>query len=532
MGSKAFLKVAGIFFVLVTFSFFLFLPGTYAFTEEEIEASIELGLSWLVAQQSLADGSWEGSVARTGFAVVKLEDRAFELGYDSPFADDYPYKDNVINGLDYIFSRAANDDCGIHFINRDTYDTGIAMMAIAAGKDMTRVVPAVVPVIGGMTYGQVLEANISYFANAQRTSPTYEGGFGYGCGDPLSHSADNSNSGYAVLGMQFAETTGITIPGAIKTQLDIWIDLIQCDDGASEYYPTFGCYWPNCLKTGNLLSELAFIGELKDSARAQLALSYIGGKWYGENVETGWGYDPTPVGSIAQYQATYTLMKGLESMGIVNDEIPGVSDWFQDFADVIVAQQDVTGYWASSPAYVLPGGAYGTMSGTVLSTVWALLTLERVAPPSPYVSFDIKPGSCPNPINVKSKGVIPAAIMGTADLDVTQIDPSSLKLRLPGSETPVVSPLRWAYVDVGEPFEPFVGKEDCELDCAGCSCADGFMDLVFHFDKQEVVTTLKLDTVDDNQCLVLEIIGTLKEEFGSRPIIGEDVVRILVKGKK
>ena len=39
------------------------------------------------------------------------------------------------------------------------------------------------------------------------------------------------------------------------------------------------------------------------------------------------------------------------------------------------------------------------------------------------VPIDIKPGSCPNPINVKSKGVLPVAVVGNSSFDVTQVDP-------------------------------------------------------------------------------------------------------------
>ena len=44
------------------------------------------------------------------------------------------------------------------------------------------------------------------------------------------------------------------------------------------------------------------------------------------------------------------------------------------------------------------------------------------------VFFDIKPGSCPNPINPRSKGVLRVAPLGTADFDVHDIDVSSLLL--------------------------------------------------------------------------------------------------------
>jgi len=149
------------------------------------------------------------------------------------------------------------------------------------------------------------------------------------------------------------------------------------------------------------------------------------------------------------------------------------------------------------------------------------------------VAFDIKPGSCPNPLNVKSKGVLPAAIMGYEGFDVTQIDPASLELALKnGDANGGVIPLRWATADVGEPYMPFTGKEDCELDCAGCSCPDEIMDLLLNFDRQELVAYLEsLGEVADGNCIVLQITGNLLEEFGGTPIYGEDVLLILKKGK-
>ena len=61
------------------------------------------------------------------------------------------------------------------------------------------------------------------------------------------------------------------------------------------------------------------------------------------------------------------------------------------------------------------------------------------------VPVDIKPTSCPNPLNVKSKGVLPVAILGTVDFDVSDIDPATVLLE-------GVPPLRWALEDVATPL--------------------------------------------------------------------------------
>ena len=140
------------------------------------------------------------------------------------------------------------------------------------------------------------------------------------------------------------------------------------------------------------------------------------------------------------------------------------------------------------------------------------------------VPIDIKPESCPNPLNVKKKGVLPVAILGTEGFDVTRVDPASI--RLVG-----VAPLRWDWEDVATPFEPYLGKEDCMEDCI-TDGPDGLLDLTLKFDVQEVVVALGLGVVEDGECLVLTLTGNLLPIFGGTSIdFSEDRVLILNKGK-
>lgn len=136
------------------------------------------------------------------------------------------------------------------------------------------------------------------------------------------------------------------------------------------------------------------------------------------------------------------------------------------------------------------------------------------------VPLDIKPTSCPNPLNVKAKGVLPAAILGTADFDVTKVDTASIKLE-------GVATIRWALEDVATPFEPFTGKKNAN-DCT-TEGPDGFLDLTLKFDTQQVVQAI--GEVEDGEVVILTLAGNLKGEFGGTPIQGEDVIVILKKGK-
>lgn len=126
------------------------------------------------------------------------------------------------------------------------------------------------------------------------------------------------------------------------------------------------------------------------------------------------------------------------------------------------------------------------------------------------VPFDIKPTSCPNPLNPRAMGLLPAAVLGTMDLDVTQIDPTSLLLE-------GVAPLRWAYEDVATPFTPYLDKDQCN-DCNEAG-PDGHLDLTLKFSTQELV--MALGSLADGECRVLTLTGTLLD---GTAFLGVDVM--------
>src|SRR5262249_55132141 len=108
------------------------------------------------------------------------------------------------------------------------------------------------------------------------------------------------------------------------------------------------------------------------------------------------------------------------------------------------------------------------------STVWAV----RDGDSALAIPVDVKPVTCENPLNVRSRGKFPVAIVGTANFDATTVDAASV--RLVG-----VAPLRSSWTDVATPFEPFIGKDDA-LDCTLLG-SDGFLDLELQFDVAEIV---------------------------------------------
>ena len=137
------------------------------------------------------------------------------------------------------------------------------------------------------------------------------------------------------------------------------------------------------------------------------------------------------------------------------------------------------------------------------------------------VSVEIKPGSCPNPLNVRSRGVLPVAVLGTEEFDVTTINPDTIVITREGidGEVPVI---RYSYKDVATPFE----GELCDCDDLNGDDLneDGNMDLTLKFRVPELVDGLDLDEVESRETIPLKIMG--ETEDGTL-IMGEDCIRII-----
>jgi hypothetical protein len=132
--------------------------------------------------------------------------------------------------------------------------------------------------------------------------------------------------------------------------------------------------------------------------------------------------------------------------------------------------------WSSSGAYV-PG----------LVKKWK--ELYGAAETGATVNIDIKPGSYPNSINLKSKGVIPVAILTSEDFDATTVDPDTVVFA-------DASPVQYAVEDVDH---------------------DGDHDLILHFRTQET----NIAPGDTEACLI-------GETYDGVSIAGCDSVKVIV----
>lgn len=164
-------------------------------------------------------------------------------------------------------------------------------------------------------------------------------------------------------------------------------------------------------------------------------------------------------------------------------------------------------------------------------------TLAQV--PVIEVEVDIKPGSCPNPINLKKKGVTPVAIVGSTDFDpVATIDVNTIMLEgvpavkseMSDSTQPNISnpdaDLCYDCFDAEANFNCFwdsnqsIWSRDCGEEEPFCTdyCGDMIMDLIVYFSTSDLA-----DVIDETGCITLTLTG---ETFDGVPFIGTDMVRI------
>ncbi|MHC5184281.1 MAG: right-handed parallel beta-helix repeat-containing protein [Planctomycetota bacterium] len=137
---------------------------------------------------------------------------------------------------------------------------------------------------------------------------------------------------------------------------------------------------------------------------------------------------------------------------------------------------------------------------------------EFAAPAIP-VAVDIKPQSCPNPVNVKSKGVFDVAVLGTDIFDVRDIDIATVSLE-------GVAPLLSRYKDE---TGPVIDGQECECQSKK---KDGVVDLTMKFGTEQI--TAALGEVEDGQEWLLHLTGQLND---GTTIEGTDCILIKRKGK-
>jgi hypothetical protein len=123
------------------------------------------------------------------------------------------------------------------------------------------------------------------------------------------------------------------------------------------------------------------------------------------------------------------------------------------------------------------------------------------------VDIDIKPGSYPNAVNINGSGVVPVAILGSEDFDVSQIDPATLSFGGLSVKTKKKGSLQYSIKDVSGDFSNTMEGEP-----------DGYLDIVCQFVDEDGVSFVGNGTA--------KVEGNL---YDGTPILGEDEIKLIKK---
>ena len=173
-----------------------------------------------------------------------------------------------------------------------------------------------------------------------------------------------------------------------------------------------------------------------------------------------------------------------------------------------------------------PSGIAVDDSGNAYVTGWGTDNAFKITPDG-SLDLDIKPGSCPNSVNPRSRGVVPMAIVGAESFEVTEAGLGSVTLaRTDGVGSEIAPATKRGEVhasieDVATPFET-----------TGCDChdlgGDGIDDLVLKFSTPEMTDAFELDSLERGSSLMLTIRGFLLD---GTPFEASDCVRLVGHGK-
>ncbi len=389
---------------LLTALIVLLLPAlALAATEAQKRAAIDSGLAYLATNQnSTLDGHFEGGdyyydVASTGSAVLAFIEEGWKAG-DDVIINGTSYGDVVGDGLNYLLNQAyvynlpgtaepmgdpdANGNgTGIKFNtstgvsngsnnynhHRDTYLTGIVLPAIAASGTPDKVVTS--GAASGMTYKDVVQDTIDWFAYGQSDSGTARGGWRYYADY---NQSDNSTAQWGAIAGLYATEMGVTAQQGVKDELDYWIDHVQNDaSGGSGYDSPTSIV--NESKTGGLLLEMVFAGSdhLETGNPAYdltnpdvlAAIDYLNTTW--KNTANG-----TWNGNFGHPYAMWAIYKGLETTIGLNDatyitnlnaqgsallDAGDTWNWWEDYCEYLVSNFAAGGgHWTGYSSWNAP----------------------------------------------------------------------------------------------------------------------------------------------------------------------------------
>jgi hypothetical protein len=353
---------------------------------DKIDTAISKGLGYLNSTQA-TDGSWGGSFAAACTAMAVL---AFENFGHLPGNLSDPYHATVEKGLDYLFTQSYaqpigvqpagdpdsnNNGIGIQFGYYTGYETPMALMAIVASQNESRITTAGPVGVIGRNYHDIVQDVVDWIAWAQTDSGNiYEGGWRYAANYG---SSDMSVTQWPVLGLMTAELWNMTAPDWVRTELAKWlaVDQVLAGDPTSNYYYGSFMYEPynqlfDVVDTAAGIAGLTYCGARTNDSRIIAAEGYITRDW---STSSGWRQNFGDLYAMYGIMKTMRLTRPAPTIYIADYSNVPTIEWYNgtgQYADYLVSNQQSDGHWIG------PLNPEEGETGTNLDTAWGTLILE------------------------------------------------------------------------------------------------------------------------------------------------------------
>jgi hypothetical protein len=326
-------------------------------TSGEVEKAIRDGVQFLIRQQQ-PDGSWLDVEHRSHTGTTSLVMLALLT------AGEKPGSDHIDRGLAFLEKFSAVD------LGR-TYSVALQTMVFAAADAYN----------SPKRYRLQLARNVEWLERAQirpnDRNPNWPGAWTYDMDKATP--ADNSNSQYALLGLNAASEAGIPVRPEVWVRARNYWEDVQRRDGAWGYMPpqtpgddataSMTCAGISSLVISGLKrfegqEVLLPSGEIKNCGHGGVNINLQRGlDWLATHFRVSENFG-------REQQWHYYYLYGLERAGrLTGQRFLGEHDWYREGAEYLIHRQDnLTGQWT---------GAGNYEDRPVVATSFALLFLAK-----------------------------------------------------------------------------------------------------------------------------------------------------------
>ena len=296
---------------------------------DKTEQAVRLGLDWLAKQQK-EDGRWEetaGPIAHTGLAMLCY------YGYGASHTPESPYEETLAKAVEWMIKKVGPE--GQLMGGGRMYDQAIGTLALAEAYGVSK----------DERIKRPLENAIKFLVRSQNPKT---GGWRYVPHYLKEDDGDLSVSGWAIMALASAQISGIGVSQGSKAKALEFLDRVGT--GAKRGMYGYKTPSPRPAMTAEGMYSYELLVGTKENVRLDESVKYL----------------MTHLPDKTQ-ENFYYWYYGTLALRLYGGE--GWEAWNSRMSPLLLDLQSSEGYWS-------PMGKRGKKEGRIVTTTWAILSLE------------------------------------------------------------------------------------------------------------------------------------------------------------